>query len=1151
MGDFPPPQPTSVKASELIHRAVDKSYEDFRSVMFQLPNMREDERREPLLKYLLETRKRFAQLLAALKWSVQSPLLEQCRDLLQQADQFRNQINESNDRMFFMHADLNRAKERRYDLSTAVDVLYGGSYLRFPAVAKNAMYPRELPPVDPIAAASEINDIIRFRLIEADIPEQFTNIQLEDGFVRLEAEGEFEMVLTILSKDNDSPWRVISVSTALADPKSFDLHAKATPTSSLRIIKNITPTAAHYVHLRNLVQRAMTKSQKPFVDAFRVMREFCSSLALQILFSQGKLLMEGRWKNKILVKYHRDENVVDFCYWPTSCVKKKIDPNDDRHRLLAQMKNSLCQAGGILPPALPETSLCIRLSVDPEQKKMLHVSMNPHLPPDLKGKQDLLRDMEVPSNMFLLSAENLLLGAMRAHVASTLFALGRQLVVGSTPQPIVVHDFNHAMLSADMTASLVKTQLVSGESVLLGQSNTSLRLARCDIGGLQHFLEITFDIREGKFVAKCVATAKSAMLSNAIKNLERSLNTHCKIEITSVPEEEFSLSCGEIENIKARQLVHESVHRALCEVVAYEIAQIGNSLKGIEVVRNVSLSWDRYISFRQQHGGQTEDLTISDSALYFQLTTSKESTCYLVIEIDKYAEVDVGVSGVPGDEEESENYVRLPCFSLLQTSTSGSTSTNATAGVQFIQRFPAFKGGDFHPALRDSEKIIWKGKKRTSFEELESGCSNKKPNNRQLSLKQSEFHLTPTISSVLLHVINICSERIQLQHFVNFARRRKSRIRYSGEAGTKRGEGTGGQVVTLSFPDKVNADPLKIVAIQGHLKHGGGFDLCLQMARPPFTFILPKDPSTTYLSTLGHHVNKDGALIFQYPSSSTSSSSVSGAAVGDMLNENPLEVFMVELICVVKPLCELAVKLENIMKAVGRYTNEIKDDGHFYVESADPFAIVLACRTKNPRKTLAGGSSVDNMVTYRVTIQFKQKMGFVVNYSHKAEHPLMHFIQSALNGHNDPGELLEALERTVIPMGMLASVVESQLFCAKYYRQESAPSPKEAAGTSGASAGKMFGFSGNKGGKGMKLGYKCKLPGEEKGYYAEKSYGGDDKSFIPAELVMIPRSQTHARLSYGDRCAVDIYFLEVRLSLVHNMSLDLISLSLIISHIES
>jgi hypothetical protein len=67
------------------------------------------------------------------------------------------------------------------------------------------------------------------------------------------------------------------------------------------------------------------------------------------------------------------------------------------------------------------------------------------------------------------------------------------------------------------------------------------------------------------------------------------------------------------------------------------------------------------------------------------------------------------------------------------------------------------------------------------------------------------------------------------------------------------------------------------------------------------------------------------------------------------------------------------------------------------------------------------------------------------------------------------------------------------------------------------------------GGKGMRLGYKGKLPGEEKGYYAEKSYGGDDKSFVPAELLLIPRSQNHIRLTYGDRCGIDVFFMQVHI----------------------
>ncbi|KAG7398564.1 hypothetical protein PHYBOEH_010838 [Phytophthora boehmeriae] len=861
MGDFPPPERTSVKANELVHRAVDKSYEDFRTLMHQLPTMREEERREPLLAHLQSSRKRFAQLLAVLKWSVQAPLLQQCDSLLQQADAYQNNVNETNDRLFFMHADLNRAKERRYDLSTAVDVLYGGSYLRLPTIIKNAMFPRELPEVDTEQAAMEVADIIRFRLIETVIPEQFTNIKLEDGFVTCQAEGEFEIVLTIQGKEKDAKWRVISVNTALTDPQAFEAHSQAASTSALRIISTNAPNAAHYNHLKNLVQRAMNKSEKPFVDAFKVMREFCSSLALQILFSQGKLLMEGRWKNRIMIKHHRDQNVLDICYWPKACTRKEAQTLTEQQRLLQQLSEPIAASrkGSSLP--FPESSLCVRLSFDPNQKKLLSVSLSPSLPPNLPGYAALLNALEVPSNMFLLSAENLLIAAMRAHVSAALFSIGRLLVVDSP----------------DEKAS---TQLVSGEDVTMMCSDTSLRIARSDIGGLQQFLEVTFDIREGRFIVSSVAAAKRAALYFTVKQLERILNTQCKIELggnvdKSFPND-FALVSGDGKGEKSNEMIHASVRKVLCEIVADEVAQIGSSFKGIEILRNVNLNWERYLAFRQQHGGQTEDLSISETALYFQLTSSKESTCYLVIEIDKYGEVD-GMNG------------------------------------------------NVHEAAEVEE-----------------------------------------------------------------------------------------------------------------------------------------------------------------------------------------------------PLCELAVKLEKMLTAVGRYTNDLKSDGHFYVESADPFAIVLACRSPNPRHCIAAGSSPDGMTTYRVVVQFKQKMGFVVNYSHKAEHPLMHFIQSALNGHSDPAQFVEALERTCIPMGILASVVESQLLCAKYYRQDALPSAKDGAANGGP---KAFG-RGKMGGKGMKLGYKFKLPGEEKGYYAEKSYGGDDKSFVPAELVMIPRSQTHVRLSYADRCAVDIYFLE-------------------------
>jgi hypothetical protein len=81
-------------------------------------------------------------------------------------------------------------------------------------------------------------------------------------------------------------------------------------------------------------------------------------------------------------------------------------------------------------------------------------------------------------------------------------------------------------------------------------------------------------------------------------------------------------------------------------------------------------------------------------------------------------------------------------------------------------------------------------------------------------------------------------------------------------------------------------------------------------------------------------------------------------------------------------------------------------------------------------------STRDNIICYRISIQFKPKGGFILTSSPRGEHPLLQFIQAALNIHNDSAQLLEALERTTIPLAVLSSVVSSQLISAKCYRQD-------------------------------------------------------------------------------------------------------------------
>jgi hypothetical protein len=118
--------------------------------------------------------------------------------------------------------------------------------------------------------------------------------------------------------------------------------------------------------------------------------------------------------------------------------------------------------------------------------------------------------------------------------------------------------------------------------------------------------------------------------------------------------------------------------------------------------------------------------------------------------------------------------------------------------------------------------------------------------------------------------------------------------------------------------------------------------MCVQLAALPFQFIMPNN-FQTQLNHEDHHALPNGNLIFRYPPTSK------------LQPDNPLEFFIGDLMMHVKPMCEFGVKLEKTLRPLGRYAPETDLLDHFYVERADPFLIVLACRTSNPKRCLAAG----------------------------------------------------------------------------------------------------------------------------------------------------------------------------------------------------
>jgi hypothetical protein len=137
--------------------------------------------------------------------------------------------------------------------------------------------------------------------------------------------------------------------------------------------------------------------------------------------------------------------------------------------------------------------------------------------------------------------------------------------------------------------------------------------------------------------------------------------------------------------------------------------------------------------------------------------------------------------------------------------------------VQFFQRFPAFRKESVFPIVFPKLKKI----KRTLVPRLAGSNTN---NHHHDTYPENNASTLPTppmaFAALFLHVIRLCHERIQLQHYVNFAKRRRVRIRYAGQGGTtNEKQPTGEQIVSFPFPERVSCAPLQIRAIHGILRN--------------------------------------------------------------------------------------------------------------------------------------------------------------------------------------------------------------------------------------------------------------------------------------------------------------------------------------------
>uniref|UniRef100_A0A8C1WTB2 Mediator of RNA polymerase II transcription subunit 14 n=1 Tax=Cyprinus carpio TaxID=7962 RepID=A0A8C1WTB2_CYPCA len=171
-----------------------------------------------IVQFASRTRQLFVRLLALVKWASNAGKVEKCAMISSFLDQQAYLFVDTADRLASLARDaLVHARLPSFAIPFAIDVLTTGSYPRLPTCIRDKI----IPP-DPITKAekqttlSQLNQILRHRLVTTDLPPQLANLTVANGRVKFRVEGEFEATLTVMGDDPDIPW-----SGALRAPSPF------------------------------------------------------------------------------------------------------------------------------------------------------------------------------------------------------------------------------------------------------------------------------------------------------------------------------------------------------------------------------------------------------------------------------------------------------------------------------------------------------------------------------------------------------------------------------------------------------------------------------------------------------------------------------------------------------------------------------------------------------------------------------------------------------------------------------------------------------------------------------------------------------------------------------------------------------------------
>ncbi|XP_006638955.1 mediator of RNA polymerase II transcription subunit 14 [Lepisosteus oculatus] len=305
------PATHGVRLSVLIEFLLQRTYHEITLLAELLPRKTDMERKIEIVQFASRTRQLFVRLLALVKWASNAGKVEKCAMISSFLDQQAFLFVDTADRLASLARDaLVHARLPSFAIPFAIDVLTTGSYPRLPTCIRDKIIPPDpITKAEKQATLSQLNQILRHRLVTTDLPPQLANLTVANGRVKFRVEGEFEATLTVMGDDPDIPWRLLKLEILVEDKETGDGRALV---HSMQV---------SFIH--ELVQSRLFADEKPLQDMYNCLHSFCLSLQLEVLHSQTLMLIRERWGDLVQVERYIPAKCLTLAVWNQQVLGRK------------------------------------------------------------------------------------------------------------------------------------------------------------------------------------------------------------------------------------------------------------------------------------------------------------------------------------------------------------------------------------------------------------------------------------------------------------------------------------------------------------------------------------------------------------------------------------------------------------------------------------------------------------------------------------------------------------------------------------------------------------------------------------------------------------------------------------------------------------